>query len=394
MDALASSSPFKRDPSLPKGRQAEDHAIAEVIEIIEELPLRKDLLIEALHLIQDTQGHLSSDHLVALADLLDLSQVEVFEVASFYHHFDVVKEESVVPPALTVRVCDGLSCSLNGAVNLIKKMKKLENSHEVRIQNVPCIGRCDSAPAAQVGKRAVEHATEEKLVKAITAPTTPIIPKYENLADYVQNGGYLVLNEIVSGVRTKESVIEIMSNAGLRGLGGAGFPAGKKWGFVLSYMGPRLMTVNGDEGEPGTFKDRFWMEKHPHRMLEGAQIAAHVTGCSKIYLYIRDEYPAVIDILKVEIKALEGAGIAIIPFEIRRGAGAYICGEESAMIESIEGKRGLPRHRPPYIAEVGLFDRPTLNHNIETLFWIPKIISNGAEWFSSQGYDEKHKGFR
>jgi len=384
----------KRDASLPKGRQVEEAALAEVLMLLGDMERRRDLLIEALHLIQDGVGCLHARHLAALADIFRLSQVEVFEVASFYHHFDIVKEGEDAPAPLTVRVCDGLSCVMAGADGLIKKLEECTDPNRVRIQRVPCIGRCDTAPAAQVGKRAVDRADVEKVVMATAMDDSPEIPDYETLEAYQSVIGYRVLARIQSGEITGEAAIATMSDAGLRGLGGAGFPAGKKWGFVRGYEGPRLMTVNGDEGEPGTFKDRWWLENTPHRMLEGALIAAHVVGCERIYIYMRDEYPAALEILRREIAALGKAGLLSTPIELRRGAGAYICGEESAMIESIEGKRGLPRHRPPYIAETGLFGQPTLNHNIETLAWVPDILANGAQWFADQGIGEGHNGLR
>ena len=394
MDADIKSRTQKRDASLPKGRQVEDVALAEVAMLLGDMERRPDMLIEALHLLQDGFGCLHAHHLAALAELFRMAQVEVFEVASFYHHFDIVKEGEVAPAPLTIRVCDGLSCALGGAVDLINMLQETTNPARVRIQHVPCIGRCDSAPAAQVGKRAVDHADVGKIIQATADADSPEIPSYETFDAYRSVSGYRVLGRILTGDISGDDAIATMSDAGLRGLGGAGFPAGKKWGFVRGYDGPRLMTVNGDEGEPGTFKDRWWLESTPHRMLEGALIAAHVVGCERIYIYMRDEYPAVLEILRREIAALEKAGMLSTPIELRRGAGAYICGEESAMLESIEGKRGLPRHRPPYIAEVGLFGRPTLNHNIETLAWVPDILANGAKWFSDQGYSEEHNGLR
>lgn len=384
----------KRDVSLPKGRQVDDAALAQVIETLGDMRPRRDLLIEALHLLQDKFGHLSAAHLTALAEHFRLAQVEVYEVASFYHHFDIVKEGETPPAPITVRVCDGLSCAMGGAENLISDLQTALEGAQVRIQRVPCIGRCDTAPVCQVGKRAVDAASVAKVNDALIAPFDPVIPAYEGFDAYRHTGGYNVLGKLIDNTIYPEQVTEVLSNASLRGLGGAGFPAGRKWGFVKSYAGPRLMTVNADEGEPGTFKDRYWLENHPHRMLEGAQIAARVVGCDRIYIYLRDEYPAALEILKTEISALEASDLTTVPMELRRGAGAYICGEESAMIESIEGKRGLPRHRPPYIAEVGLFGRPTLNHNVETLLWIPKIVENDGEWFADQGYNKNHKGLR
>ncbi|MEM9795866.1 MAG: NAD(P)H-dependent oxidoreductase subunit E [Pseudomonadota bacterium] len=396
MDQTAPSTFRRRDPSLPKGRQVAERDLARVALILGDLPRRRDLLIEALHLIQDTDGHLSDGALAALAELFRLAQVEVYEVASFYHHFDIVKEGETPPPALTVRVCDGLSCEMAGAQTLIADLKAALGDR-VRIAPVPCIGRCAEAPAAQVGKRAVDAATVGTITQALEGPITPAMPNYQTLDAYRAEGGYSVLRRLLDGgigEIAADDVLTTMSDAGLRGLGGAGFPAGKKWGFVRGYDGPRLMTVNGDEGEPGTFKDRYWLERVPHKMLEGAQIAAHVVGCERIYIYMRDEYPAVIEILRREVRALDEAGLSPVPMEIRRGAGAYICGEESAMIESIEGKRGLPRHKPPFIAERGLFGRPTLNHNVETLLWVPEIIERGADWFAAQGWSDDHKGLR
>ena len=384
----------KRDPSLPKGRQSDDTSDKEVKELIGNLPLHRSQLIEALHLIQDEFNCLSQRHLKSLSELFKLSQAEVFEVASFYHHFDIVKDGESLGHELTIRICDGLSCEMAGAQHIIKNVKEIIDENKIRIQKVPCIGRCANAPAAQVGKKAVNNATPLKLLKFSKEDTAPKIPDYQNLNDYLNKGGYQCLKKVIAKKLNLETAISILAKSGLRGLGGAGFPADKKWQIVNSYNGIRYMTINGDEGEPGTFKDRFWLESEPHKMLEGAQIAALLVGCNKIYLYMRDEYPAVLEILKAEIKKLEKTNFWLVPLEIRRGAGAYICGEESAMIESIEGKRGLPRHRPPYIAEKGLFGRPTLNHNIETLFWIPEILSKGAEWFAGLGFNENHKGVR
>ncbi|MEP3245535.1 MAG: NAD(P)H-dependent oxidoreductase subunit E [Sneathiella sp.] len=385
----------KRDVSLPKGRQVDDKALEEVSNILGDLPLRRDLLIEALHLIQDERGHLSARHLAALAELHRLSQAEVYEVASFYHHFDIVKEDEKAPAPLTIRVCDGLSCEMAGAKQLITDLSETADLDKIRIQSVPCIGRCDAAPACAIGKNAVGMASVPMVLALAETEPDPVIQDYEDLAAYEAAGGYGVLKKILNGDITHDEAIAIMSDSGLRGLGGAGFPAGRKWGFVRSYDGPRLMTVNGDEGEPGTFKDRWWLERQPHRMIEGALIAAHVVGCERIYVYMRDEYAGVLSILQREFDLINASGLAAhAPLELRRGAGAYICGEESAMIESIEGKRGLPRHRPPFIAEIGLFGRPTLNHNVETVSWIPDILGNGPDWFSSKGWSEAHNGLR
>ncbi|ORE94355.1 respiratory-chain NADH dehydrogenase domain-containing protein [Stappia sp. 22II-S9-Z10] len=362
--------------------------------ILRPMPIRRDMLIEALHVVQDRIGYIHARHIAALAEIFRLAQAEVHAVASFYHHFDIVKEGQMPPAPLTVRICESLSCHMAGADALAEAMEAATDPGKVRIVKVPCIGRCDAAPAAQVARRAIDNATVESLTEALGGPRTPDIAAYETLDAYRAEGGYGTLAKILSGEISADDAIQTMSDAKLRGLGGAGFPAGRKWGFVRSYPGPRLMTINGDEGEPGTFKDRHWLERRPHLMLEGALIAAKIVEAERIYLYMRDEYQGVLEILRREIAALDRAGLTHVPIELRRGAGAYICGEESAMIESIEGKRGLPRHRPPYIAEVGLFGRPTLNHNIETLLWVPTILQDGAEAFAKMGWDEKHAGMR
>ncbi|WP_346913352.1 NAD(P)H-dependent oxidoreductase subunit E [uncultured Roseibium sp.] len=386
---------LSRKPSQPKGRQIEETALEEVRGLLGDEPRRRDLLIEHLHKIQDAFGCLQAKHLRALAEEMRLSQAEVFEVASFYHHFDIVREGEAAPAPLTVRVCDSIACSLKGADALAAALQTGLDPAKVRVQKVPCIGRCAAAPAVQVGKRAVDGASELSVRAAIfEGETEPQIPDYIGLDAYRADGGYKVLERVRTGDLDVAGIADHALEAGLRGLGGAGFPTGSKWKIVHDLPGPKYLTVNGDEGEPGTFKDRFHLERDPHRMLEGALIAAHAIEAERIYLYMRDEYPAVLEILRREIAALRDAGIiTTIDIELRRGAGAYICGEESAMIESIEGKRGLPRHRPPYIAQVGLFNRPTLNHNIETLYWIRDIVEKGPEWFASQGR-RGHKGFR
>ena len=347
----------------------------------------RDLLIEFLHLIQDRYGCLSAAHLRALAEEMRLAQAEVYEVATFYDHFDVVKEGEAKPAPLTIRVCDSISCALAGAEDVFGELSASADPQAIRVVRAPCMGRCAGAPAARIGDREVDHASSKDLLDmAREGKTKVVVPDYIGLAAYRAAGGYQTLQKMRDGALGVEAIMETIQEAGLRGLGGAGFPAGKKWGFVRSYPGPRLMSINGDEGEPGTFKDRIYLEKDPHRTFEGALIAAHAVEAERIYFYMRDEYPAVLAILRTEIAALETAGIVKPGFiELRRGAGAYICGEESAMLESIEGKRGLPRHRPPYIAEVGLFGRPTLNHNVETLWWIRDIVEKGAEWFAGAG---------
>ncbi len=395
MELIAPDKFKRRDPSLPKGRQVNEADLDALAALLGDMPRRRDLVIEALHVIQDKIGYISAANMAALAELFRLSQVEVYEVASFYHHFDIVKEGETSPPPITIRVATGVTEEMLGAFELIEDLKKVIDPEQVRIVEAPCIGQCDGAPAAWIGKRVFRHATVDMLLEAIGEDNSkPQLPDYETLSAYRAEGGYGVLEKVISGEISSDDAIAAMSDAGLRGLGGAGFPAGRKWGFVRGYAGPRLMTINGDEGEPGTFKDRWWLEHHPHRMLEGAQIAAHVVGCERIYIYLRDEYPHLHEVLRLEIDAMAQAGLLNTPMELRRGAGAYICGEESAMIESIEGKRGLPRLRPPYIAEVGLFGRPTLNHNVETLLWVPQILEHGAEWFASQGWADENNGVR
>jgi formate dehydrogenase len=363
----------------PKGRQLEDTAWDEVRVLLGAGPYRRDLLIEYLHRIQDSYGHLSAAHLRALAEELRISQAEVYEVATFYAHFDVVKEGETPPPALTIRVCDSLSCELAGAQALKSALEDGLDPGEVRVLRAPCMGRCDTAPVLELGHNHIDFATPEKVHAAIAAGDTHAhLPPYEGLADYRAGGGYAKLAEL----RERgdfETVQQTLLDAGVRGLGGAGFPSGKKWGFVRAEPGPRYLAVNGDEGEPGTFKDRYYLERDPHVFLEGMLIAAWAVEAETCFIYMRDEYPAVLDILATEIAALEAAGI-VAPghIELRRGAGAYICGEESAMIESIEGKRGLPRHRPPFVANVGIFGRPTLVNNVETLHWVTRVLREGG----------------
>ena len=356
--------------------------------------LRRDLLIEYLHCIQDAYGHLSAEHLAALAALMNLAMTEVYEVATFYHHFDVVKEGEAAPANLTVRVCDTLSCKLAGSDALLEKLKATLGS-DVRVIAAPCIGRCAEAPAVCVGQNAFGNATAAAVADAlrqrqIKAPAAP----YVNLAAYREAGGYNAWLDCLNGRRDVESVLKTMENSNLRGLGGAGFPVGRKWRIVRAEAAPRLMAVNVDEGEPGTFKDRHYLERDPHRFLEGMLIAAWAVGIDSIYVYLRDEYHACRETLELEIAALKANPPAKLPaIELRRGAGAYICGEESAMIESIEGRRGMPRLRPPYVAQVGLFNRPTLEHNMESLYWVRDILEKGAEWFAAQGRNGR-KGLR
>ncbi|MBY0226055.1 MAG: NAD(P)H-dependent oxidoreductase subunit E [Hyphomicrobium sp.] len=369
-----------------KGRQLQPFETAAVKKLIGEGPYERPLLIEYLHLIQDAEKCLPAGHLHALAELLRIPMAEVYEVATFYAHFDVVQDGEEKPEPITIRVCDSLSCMLAGAEKLIAALGA-EDMPQVRVLRAPCIGACDVAPAAEVGHKHVPKATVAKIKKVVEkGDLHATIPKYQNLAAYKKEGGYKVLGECLAGTRTVDQIIATLSDGGLRGLGGAGFPTGRKWTFVRAEKGPRYMAVNGDEGEPGTFKDRYYLERRPHQFLEGMLIAAWAVEAQEVFIYMRDEYPAVLEILDIELKALEKAGLLKhTKVSVRRGAGAYICGEESAMIESIEGKRGLPRHRPPYVAQVGIFNRPTLVNNVETLYWIPQILEKGAEWFAGMG---------
>ncbi|MEP4704310.1 MAG: NAD(P)H-dependent oxidoreductase subunit E [Hyphomicrobiales bacterium] len=380
----------------PKGRQLDDKALTEVRDLLGDKPRRRDLLIEHMHLIQDKYKCLSAEHLRALAEEMRLAQAEVYEVATFYAHFDVVKEGEQSPPDLTIRVCDSLSCELAGAQKLLKDLgKKYGGGGKVRVLRAPCMGRCDTAPTLELGHNHIDHATVEKVETAVNAGDTHHkMPAYETLNAYKADGGYQALETLRAGSQTPDQLQEIILSSGLRGLGGAGFPSGKKWSFVRAEPGPRYLAVNGDEGEPGTFKDRYYLERTPHLFLEGMLIAAWAIEAETCFIYMRDEYPAVLEILATEIKALEDAGIAPEGYiDLRRGAGAYICGEESAMIESIEGKRGIPRHRPPFVAQVGIFNRPTLVHNIETLHWIAKICREGPQVLSSTELNGR-KGLR
>ena len=361
-----------------KGRQLDDGALADILALLGDRPRRRDLLIEFLHLVQDAYGHLSAAHLRALAEEMRLSQAEVYEVATFYAHFDVVKEGETPPPALTIRVCDSLSCELAGAQALKAALEDGLDPAQVRVLRAPCMGRCDTAPVLEIGHNHIDHATPAKVQAAIAAHDTHAhLPDYQTLASYCADGGYAVLDRLRAD-GDWQAVQDKVLASGLRGLGGAGFPSGRKWGFVRAHAGPRYLAVNGDEGEPGTFKDRYYLERTPHVFLEGMLIAAWAVEAQTCFIYMRDEYPAVLDILRREIVALEQAGIVAPGYiDLRRGAGAYICGEESAMIESIEGKRGIPRHRPPYVAQKGIFGRPTLVHNIETLVWVARICREG-----------------
>ena len=377
----------------PKGRQVDPQALAEIRALLGERERRRDLLIEHLHLIQDRYGYISAEHLAALAHEMKLAQTEVYEVATFYAHFDVVKD-GPPPPPVTVRVCESLSCAMAGAEHLLRTLPQKLGSG-VRIVRAPCMGACDRAPVCAVGHVQTMHATPDSVAAAVAKHEhAHVYNTPKDFAGYQREGGYALLAACLDGQRTRDDIIKAVSDAGLRGLGGAGFPTGRKWSLVRAEPAPRLMAVNADEGEPGTFKDRYYLEQDPHRFIEGMLIAAWVVEARDIYLYIRDEYPEVRLLLLDEIAKIERAGLAkFSTIHLRRGAGAYICGEELAMIESIEGKRGLPRHRPPYVAQVGLFGRPTLEQNVETLFWLRDIIEKGAAWFSSHGRRER-KGLR
>jgi len=386
--------------SNPKGRRVDPKALEEVLELLGDAPRRRDLLIEHLHKIQDRYGCLSARHLVALASEMKMAMAEVYEVATFYHHFDVVKEGETAPPAITVRVCDSIVCELAGSRKLLASLPGLLGSN-VRVLHAPCVGRCETAPNAVVGQNPVTHATSERVMDAVQngrvvhpIDDRNVTPGHIDYAAYRASAGYTLAADCITGKKKPADVIAIMEDSGLRGLGGAGFPAGRKWKLVAAEPAPRLLAINIDEGEPGTFKDRYYLERDPHRFLEGALIAAWAVGIDEIYIYLRDEYHGCRAILQREIAALQTNPPCAIPsIHLRRGAGAYICGEESAMIESIEGKRGEPRLRPPYLAQVGLFGRPTLEHNMETLHWVRSIVENGADWFAGKGRNGR-KGLR
>jgi len=385
----------------PKGRSVDPQARGEVRALLVAARKatgidhrRRDLLIENLHRIQDRYGRLSAAHLAALAEAMRLSQTEVYEVATFYHHFDVMKEGEPAPAALTVRVCDSIACELAGAQQLLERLPRILG-REVRVLPAPCVGRCEAAPVAVVGQNPLGRASVETVNAAVRAKQTRCpTPKAIDYAAYRKRGGYRLLADCLAGKRTRDAITKVMEDSGLRGLGGAGFPAGRKWRIVAAAPAPRLMAVNIDEGEPGTFKDRWYLERDPHRFLEGMLLAAWCAGVGEIYIYLRDEYAGCRALLERELAKLKKRPpCALPPIHLRRGAGAYICGEESAMIESIEGKRGMPRLRPPYVAEVGLFGYPTLEHNMETVYWVREIVERGAQWFAAQGRNGR-KGLR
>jgi formate dehydrogenase len=376
----------KRAKPTPKGRQVDPVALQEIETLLGDRPRRRDLLIEHLHLIQDTYHQISAAHLAALADEMKLSFAEVFETATFYAHFDIVKEGEPDIPPLTIRVCDSLTCAMLGGEKLLKDLQN-KAGPGIRVVRAPCVGRCDTAPTAEVGHNFVDHAAVTSVLDAAkNGDTHTHLPEYVDYDAYLAGGGYKLLERVRTGGLPREDLLKALDDASLRGLGGAGFPTGRKWRAVLGEPGPRLMAVNGDEGEPGTFKDRYYLERDPHRFLEGMLIGAHVVEAPEVYIYIRDEYPACREILTREIAKLPSGGPKL---HLRRGAGAYICGEESSLLESIEGKRGLPRHKPPYPFQVGLFGQPTLINNIETLWWVRDIVEKGADWWKSHGRNER-----
>ena len=377
--------------STPKGRQVNPQALEEVRALLGDAPRRRDLLIEHLHKINDRYGHLSAAHLAALAQEMRLAMAEVYEVATFYHHFEVVKEGETPPPALTVRVCDSIACELAGANELLK----MNLGPNVRVVPAPCVGRCEVAPCVVVHQNPVGNATVDAVKRAVEKKQRDCrVDPYIGYSDYRKNGGYRLIVDCLNGKYTREQITKVMEDSALRGLGGAGFPVGRKWKSVAAEPEPRLMAVNIDEGEPGTFKDRWYLERDPHRFLEGMLVAAWAAGIGEIYIYLRDEYAGCRAILEKELKLLEqDPPCGLPPIHLRRGAGAYICGEESAMIESIEGKRGMPRLRPPYVAQKGLFGRPTLEHNMESVYWVREIVEKGAQWFADQGRNGR-KGLR
>ncbi len=378
----------------PKGRQVEPAALSEIEALLGDAPRRREYLIEYLHRVQDHYNFISAGHLAALAQHLRLALAEVYEVATFYAHWDVVPEGEAPPPPLTVRVCDSLPCEMAGARSLLAELER-DGGTEVRVVRGPCMGRCDGAPVVCVGHNHISRCNAEEARAAIRggAIHEPIAP-YAGYEEYAADGGYALLKACLGGARDPEEIVAALEASGLRGLGGAGFPAGRKWSFVRAEPTPRLMAVNADEGEPGTFKDRYYLERDPHRFLEGMLIGAWAVEAEAVYLYLRDEYPAIREMLTTEIARIRAAGLCKgTELHLRRGAGAYICGEESAMLESIEGKRGLPRHKPPFPSQVGLFGRPTLINNVETLYWVRDIVERGPEWFAAQGR-EGHKGPR
>ena len=384
----------KKNNFYPKGRNVDENAVIEVNNLISGLPVQRDLLIEYLHLIQDKHKQIRKKYLAALSYILKIPFAEVYEVASFYAHFDVIEDDTPSLQDVTIRVCDSITCEMFGSEKLINDLSSGLDNSKVRVLRAPCMGLCDKAPACEVGHRHVTNASLDSVKNVIDSKDLhPQVVSGKSIEEYIKEGGYEILQKCYNGKMDIEKVIEEMNLSGLKGMGGAGFPSGQKWKFVRLEKSPRLMTINGDEGEPGTFKDKLYLENNIHQFFEGMFIAAWAVEAKDIYIYMRDEYPEIRIRMIKELEKIKSKKL-IDPetnVHIRRGAGAYICGEESAMIESIEGKRGLPRHKPPFVSKVGLFGKPTLNHNIETVFWVPKILSKGHEWFSKQGKDG-HKG--
>ena len=383
----------------PKGRQVDSQRLGAVRALLAphlgpDQEMVRDRLIEYLHILQDEAGHLAAADLAALAQLMRLPMAEVWEVASFYDHFELVREGQTPPPPRTIRVCTSLSCALDGAEDMLARLQA-NAGDGVRFVAAPCLGACDKAPAAADGHHLIETADEARLTRLAATDCVPApLSGYTDFDAYQAAGGYRLAKMLATGEADKDELLAVLDASALRGLGGAGFPTGRKWSIVRSYDGPRYLAVNGDEGEPGTFKDRHYLSTDPHRMIEGVLLAAHIVGVDTAFIYMRDEYPEIIEMLRTELAKVQDAGLAAhVTLELRRGAGAYICGEESAMIESIEGKRGLPRHRPPYVAEAGIFGQPTLVNNVETLFWVRDILENGADWYNEKGKDG-HPGFR
>ncbi len=378
------------------GRIMDQNALAQVQALLGDEPRTRDLLIEHLHKIQDKYHHISNRHILALAAEMNLPMAEVYETATFYHHFDVTRENEAAPPAITVRVCESLTCEMYGAHKLIDELDDSIDRSHVRIQPVPCVGRCAGAPVAIAGTYPIEHADKDKVLEAVNNKTLAddVPADYIDYENYRKNGGYQLLVDCINGKYERDQIISLLEDSNLRGLGGAGFPAGRKWRILSQQAAPRKIAINIDEGEPGTFKDRYYMENDPHRFIEGTLIAHWAIEAEDIFLYLRDEYAGCRKMLELELKKLIQDPPAELPnIYLRRGAGAYICGEESAMIESIEGKRGMPRLRPPYVAEVGVLGRPTLEHNLETMHWVREIIEKGADWFSGHGRRDR-KGLR
>jgi len=385
---LKSNFKTKKQPSpfFPKGRQLDTRSLKEIKALLHELPHDREYLIENLHIIQDQFKQISSNHLAALAEIMKLSMAEVFEVATFYHHFDIVKEGEKPIPKITIRICEGVSCEMAKSKVLFGKLSEVIRK-DVRLIYAPCVGACDKAPVAVVNKRQIHHANLKKLQNSLSSKDTkPLIPAYKSFDEYHAEGGYKEWAKCLNNYSKREEVISHIDSSGLRGLGGAGFPTGRKWGFLKDAKKPRILAINADEGEPGTFKDRFILDTNPHRMLEGILITAWAVEANKAYIYLRDEYHQSREVLLLEITKLKNKNLlGDIEIHLRRGAGAYICGEESAMLESIEGKRGLPRNRPPFPAQSGLFGYPTLINNVETMYWIPEILKNTASWYKNEG---------